>query len=341
MEPGLIEKCQRSNSIDMQHKGKQRTPILRSWGYSWTAGFCLLCLVTFPTVSKSDAPPRTLYPKVFRFGVLGLLSGVNQKDAQVAIELNLMRDNREEFPDLKVQVEIIPDVSTAARLFDQRRLHSIVLTSSDYLALKEQTSKATPLFISSRQEKLLEAYVLLVSNSVASIDHLSALSRRRLVMESSGETNIGQLWLDTVLWEHDKRESKSFFSNIRKEIKAARIVLPVFFGQSEACLVPESVFRTMTDLNPQIGEKLKVLKRSPGFVHSVICTVENLDPKLVAAIKRNATNMAHSVGGQQLMMIFQYQNYCLFDSDYLEATEGIYQTHKEQSVKRWSRSAKR
>jgi phosphonate transport system substrate-binding protein len=278
---------------------------------------------------------------VFRFGVLGLLSGVNQKDAQVAIELNLMRDNRKEFPDLKVKVEIIPNISSAARLFDQRRLHGIVLTSSDYLVLKERTSMVTPLFISSRQEKLLEEYVLLVSNSVTSIDHLSALDRRRLVMESSGETNIGQLWLDTVLWEHGKSESKSFFSTIRKEIKAARMVLPVFFGQSEACLVPESVFRTMTDLNPQIGQKLKVLKRSPGFVHSVICTVENLDPKLVAAIKRNATNIPHSVGGRQLMMIFQYQNYCPFDSDYLEATEGIYQAHKEQSVKRWGKGAKR
>jgi ABC-type phosphate/phosphonate transport system substrate-binding protein len=341
MKPGFIEKYQRSNSIDMQHKGKQRTPIFTSWGYSWTAGFCFLCLIAFPGVSKPYGHSRTSYPKVFHFGVLGLLSGVNQKDAQAAIELNLMRDNRNEFPDLKVHVEIIPDVSSAVRLFGRRRLHGIVLTSSDYLALKEQTSMVTPLFISSPQEKLLEAYVLLVSNSVASIDHLSTLGRRRLVMESSGETNIGQLWLDTVLWEHGKRESKSFFSSIRKEIKAARIVLPVFFGQSEACLVPESVFRTMTDLNPQIGQKLKVLKRSPGFVHSVMCSAENLDPELVAAIKRNAANMPHSVEGQQLMMIFQYQNHCLFDPDYLKATERIYQIHKEQSVKRWSRSAKR
>jgi ABC-type phosphate/phosphonate transport system substrate-binding protein len=147
--------------------------------------------------------------------------------------------------------------------------------------------------------------------------------------------------LDTVLWEHGERDSEAFFSDVRKEIKAARIVLPVFFDQADACLVPESAFRTMTDINPQIGQKLKVLKRSPGFVHSVICTIENLDPRLVAAIRHNATYMPHSVEGRQLMMIFQYRRTGLFDPDDLATTERIYQIHKERSVKRGSRSAKR
>jgi ABC-type phosphate/phosphonate transport system substrate-binding protein len=341
MKPCVVEKYRWDHSIDGQRKGGQPRPIFRSWRYFRVVGLCFLYLIAFPAVSTSGERPPTLYPDVFRFGVLGLLSGVSQEDAQVAIELNLMRDNRDEFPNLEVHVEIVPDVSSAARLFEQRRLHGIVLTSSDYLALKEQTSKVNPLFISSRQEELLEAYVLLVSNHVTSIDQLSTLGRGRLVMDSCGETNIGQLWLDTVLWEYDKRDSKSFFSDIRKETSAARIVLPVFFGQAEACLVPESVFRTMADLNPQIGQKLKVLKRSPGFAHSVICTIENLDPRLVAAIKRNATNMPHSAGGRQLMMIFQYRRHGLFDPDYLESTERIYQIHKERSVKLWSRSAKR
>lgn len=329
----------------MQHKGRQQTPIFTSWGYSWVVRFCFLCLITFPSESRSGEHTPTLYPKVFRFGVLSLFSGVNQKDARVAIELNLMKDNRKEFPDLKVRIVIIPDVSSAARLFHQRRLHGIALTSSDYLALKEQAPMVTPLFFSSRQEKPLEAYVLLVSNRVASIDHLSTLGRRRLVMEKIGKTNIGQLWLDAVLWEHGKGESKSFFSDIRKEFKAARMVLPLFFGQAEACLVPESVFRTMTELNPQIGQRLKVLKRSPGFVRSVTCAVENLDPKMIAAMKRNATTFLHTVTGQQMMMIFQCRSHHLYDPDFMKATERIYQLHrqihKERFLKRRSRGEKK
>jgi ABC-type phosphate/phosphonate transport system substrate-binding protein len=304
-------------------------------------GLCFLCLVAAPAVCRSGEHPSTVFPKTFHFGVLGLLNGVNQKDARLVIELNLVRDNKEQFPDMKVHVDIVPDVATAARLFDRQQLHGIVLTSSDYLALKERSRGVTPLFISSHQERLLESYVLLVSKHVADIDQLSTLERRRLVMESAGETNIGQLWLDTILWEHGKGDSRSFFSNIRKEFKAARTVLPVFFGQAEACLVPESVFHAMAELNPQIAQRLKVLKRSPGFAGLVTCTLKNLDPKLVAAMKHNAFTLSDSVAGRQLQMIFQYRYHRLYAPQYLEATERIYRIYKKESSRRRSTGATR
>jgi ABC-type phosphate/phosphonate transport system substrate-binding protein len=327
------EDCQRRRPNGTFTEEKQRTSGFSAWEYAWAVGVCFLYLFALPAVSDSEDRPQTICPKVFRFGVLGLLNGVNKKDAQMIIELNLVRNNRKEFPDMKVHLEIIPDVSSAAKLFDQQRLHSIVLTSSDYLALKEQTSVVTPLLLSSSKANPLEAYILLVSNRVTSIDHLSSLTSRRLVMENAGETTIGQMWLDTVLWEHGQHDSRSFFSTIRKESKTARMVLPVFFDQAEACLVPESAFETMNELNPQIGSRLKVLKRSPEFAGLVTCAIENLAPRLIAAITHNATTLHNSVAGRQLQMIFHSRSHHLFAPDYLEATEHVYGIYKKQATK--------
>ena len=273
------------------------------------------------------------YPKLFRFGVLNVLASVNQKDAQVAIEMNFVRRNQKEFPGMKAKLEILPDVEAAARMFRQKRLHGISLTGIDYLSLREQVP-INPIFISSRLKTPLEAYVLLASKEIGGLSDIAQLPRRRLVLENLGERNVGQIWLDNVLWENGYEESKMFFSSIRKAEKPSRMVLPVFFGQAELCLVPESAYHAMAELNPQIGVHLKVLMRSPEFVRSIHCTTPSLNSRLVETIKRNAVTMAHTVDGQQLMLIFQFQRQFLFDPDYIKGTERIYLKYKERMASR-------
>lgn len=287
----------------------------------------LAILVSGAHAANSSGPDD--YPKKFRFGVLNLLPGVNHKDAQVVIEMNFVRRNQKYFPGIQAKLEILEDVESAVYMIRQKRLHLISLTGIDYLALREQVP-IDPQFISSRLNKPLEAYVMLASNDIQSLNDIARLSQRRLVLENLGERNVGQIWLDNVLWENGYKESKYFFSSIRKAEKPSRMVLPVFFGQAEVCLVPESAYHAMVELNPQIGVRLKVLMRSPEFVRSIHCTIPNLSPRLVESINRNAVTMAHSVDGQQLMMIFQFQSQHLYEPDYFKGTELIYQKYKER-----------
>lgn len=296
---------------------------------AWWIGVCLLSMVLiFQTVAAHQDVPAVDYPRLLRYGMLNLLDNVNQKDAQVVIEMKFVNRHRKQFPGIGAKLEILPDVATAASLFKQKRMHGISLTGIDYLALKE-LAPIVPLFISSRQDKPLEAYVLLVSKSVTSINQLAKLPKRRLVMENLGEAYIGQVWLDTVLWEHKHAESKSFFTNIRQANTLARIVLPVFFEQAEACLVPESAYETMAELNPQISQRLRVLIKSPDFVRAVHCAIDNLNPELVEAMKSNAINLPNTVDGQQLMTIFQIKRIFLFNQDYMKETERVFHLYRE------------
>jgi ABC-type phosphate/phosphonate transport system substrate-binding protein len=296
----------------------------------WLPVICCLTLeIMVLGAHAASGTRRDDYPKLFRYGVLNLLAGVNQNDAHVAIEMHFVMRNQNEFPGSKAKLEILPDVDAAARMFRQKRLHGISLTGIDYLALREQVS-IDPIFISSRSNKPLEAYVLLASKDLQHFSDVARLSQRRLVLENLGERNVGQIWLDNVLWEHGHKESKIFFSTIQKADKPSRMVLPVFFGQAEVCLVPESAYHAMVELNPQIGTQLKILMRSPEFVRSIHCTYPSLNSRLVDAIKRNAIGMEHSVDGQQLMLIFQFKRHFLFDPDYIKGTERIYRKYKER-----------
>jgi ABC-type phosphate/phosphonate transport system substrate-binding protein len=267
------------------------------------------------------------YPHLFRYAVLHQLSGVNPKDAQVAVEMDLLRYYKTQLPDMSIDFEFMKDRNKALRLLQERKLHGISLSGIDFLFMKDK-APIRPVFVTSKNNQPTESYVL-VTSVETTLESLSKSPQRRLMTESIGDQSIGLIWLDTVLWDHGYAARTEFFTTIRHADKPARIVLPVFFRQAEACLVPESAYDTMAELNPQIGKRLKVLLRSPGFVRTVNCLLDNLHPDFVAIMRENALHMNDTVEGRQLAMIFQIKGSFLYSPKYLKETQRVYQQYQQ------------
>jgi len=82
-------------------------------------------------------------------------------------------------------------------------------------------------------------------------------------------------------------------------------VLPVFFHQADACLLTRAGFQTMNELNPQVGQQLKVLAASAALVPIVFCFRGNYASpdrdKLMDSIDR----ISETPAGRQTLMLFQ------------------------------------
>jgi ABC-type phosphate/phosphonate transport system substrate-binding protein len=87
----------------------------------------------------------------------------------------------------------------------------------------------------------------------------------------------------------------------------------------------------MVELNPQLGQKLRVLMRSPGVIISLFCVADYLDPDFVAEMKKRLHTMHLSEDGQQLLMIFRLKRFFPFRSKDLEATERILNQYRTMS----------
>ncbi len=297
----------------------------------------------------------TIPPRHLRFGILNTLHGVNIDDARVALEMNINRQSTMGIENVEPQLEIVPDVATAASRIRQKHLHGINLTGIDFILLREMVS-THPLYVASAlPDSPVESYIVLTAKGT-DWETLSAMSQRRLMVEHYDKWDIGRIWLETELDRMKLPKSETYFTAIQAADKPTRLVLPVFFGQAEACLVTESAYQTMVELNPQLGRQLRVLMRSPGVIKSLFCVADNLDPHFIAKTKKRLHSMHLTEDGQQLVMIFRLKRFFPFKPEDLEATEGILNRYRavnpefamqylkhhtdEQSLERRNKSAK-
>jgi hypothetical protein len=274
------------------------------------------------TEGSPDAAP----PQVLNYVMMAnLLNNVNAKDAVGAVKFHWSRHLKRAFSGFDPHFEILADLDAAAQRIRNNRLHGLIMDITQYLSIREQVN-LKPVFSFSTSTRPLETYVLLVHRNT-NWRRLSTQPSRRLMTEKMDQPNIGRMWLETVLRERQLPAGDTYFTQITPASKPARLILPVFFRQADACLVLESAYQTMAELNPQISHQLTVLARSPGFITSISCATELLSDHLIDRFIEKSVN-DNSVHVRQLLLIFQVKKVFAFQPEYLFHTEEVFRKYR-------------
>lgn len=142
-------------------------------------------------------------------------------------------------------------------------------------------------------------------------------------MDTGGKGKIPQIWLDTVLLRSGLPESRDLFGSIETVDKPAQALIPVFFGQADACLIPARTFQTMAELNPQLSEQLVVLLRSPGFCRGLMCVSQSIYEEYEFRFSDALSTFNTEPQGQQLLTVFRMDEIVSFEPRYLESTQEL------------------
>ncbi|MGB3111413.1 MAG: PhnD/SsuA/transferrin family substrate-binding protein, partial [Candidatus Omnitrophota bacterium] len=173
-----------------------------------------------------------------------------------------------------------------------------------------------------------QKFILLVRKDKG-IKRLSQLKGKKLLVETGGRGDIGLLWLNTTLLKDRLPESGELFSNIKRATKASQAVLPVFFGQADACIVTRGSFRTAAELNPQLGGELDVLAESPPYLVSVACFREGYDEKYKKIIMDTSLKLHEDPKGKQILTLFRVDKIVLFDPTYFNSIKELINEYNE------------
>jgi phosphonate transport system substrate-binding protein len=239
-----------------------------------------------------------------------LVAGVNINDARAAMLVWIRRMEN----DLKVVVELDPKVfNTTEEIMHRARSSQLDCVALNVVEYRQIADVLDPTQIIAEDDAAgLERYILLAKRN-SGIQRLGDLKGRQLCMLKVPKMCLATAWLATLLDAGHHGPSEQFFSSVVTDTKATRVVLPVFFGQIEACLTSQRSFDTMCELNPQVAKDLTVIASSPDMVVTFYIFHKNYRGVSRERFAKVYSGLPTSPAGRQLATLFQFENLVVKD----------------------------
>ena len=246
--------------------------------------------------------PAAAHP--FRLGFSSsLFVDINEADVKVflkvwtetiAKKVNIETDPRPAIMDGGVTLE---------QALQSGKVDSATMTTLEYLAMSTNMQKGSVLLpvINGRST---EEYLLLVRRD-GPIKKIGDLQGRNLVWLEHPRACLAPIWLDTLLAQDGLRPPDQFFGKMTPTKKTSQAMLPVFFRQADVCLTTRNGFQTAAELNPQVGQQLRVLATSPELVNNLFCYRPDYPASSRNETMAAATSMHMTPNGQQLQTVFK------------------------------------
>jgi len=167
-----------------------------------------------------------------------------------------------------------------------------------------------------------DQYLAMVKRG-SGLTRLADVAGRRLCILKAPKMCVAAAWLATLLAEQHLGTAESFFGSINLDTKVARVVLPVFFGQAEACLISKRGFEMMCELNPQVARDLTVIASSPLLVTCFYAFRKNYHGPNRDKFFNLRQTLLSSAAGRQIATLFQIEELTVRDSSCLDSSLSI------------------
>lgn len=264
-----------------------------------------------------------------------LVTSVNINDARAAMlvwikrmtqDLNLVFDSKL----FATTQEIVEGIRRA-------QLDCVALNVIEYRQIADMLDSSQ--IVTAAGSAGLEQYVVLTKQN-GGIRQLGDLKGRRLCTLKTPKMCVAPAWLFTILEEAHYSPPEQFFGSVATDTRFSRVVLPVFFGQAEACLTTKRGFDTMCELNPQVAKGLKVLASSPLMVVDFYIFRRNYQSVYREKVIKAISSLHTSAAGQQLAMLFQFDELTVRDGTCLASALSVLDAAERARSRRGAGSRK-
>jgi phosphonate transport system substrate-binding protein len=243
-----------------------------------------------------------------------MVGDVNLNDARAAMQIWIRRLSA----DMNVTVELTPKVfDTSDEILRRARsgqLDAVALNILEYRQIAD----------------LLDTRELIVATGAAGADQYLLLAKRdsgvrsaadlqgqRLAVLKAPKMCVAQAWLITLLEDRRRGSAGEFFGSVTADSKVSKVVLPVFFGQTDACVTSKQGFDSMCELNPQVAKDLRVIAASDPLVVCFYAFRKGYRNPSRQKFIDSTSMVLSSVAGRQLATLFQCEKLAVRDGSCL------------------------
>ncbi len=224
------------------------------------------------------------------------------------------------------------DLNSLVKDVNDGKIDLINTTSLNYLRMRPEIAKNmdSDIYGVVRGGSRTHRYLLLV-RSDERFSHVRELQNTTLILKKGDDT--GRFYLNTLLLKNGQAEADRFFMKIQETRAFSQAILSLFFQKGQACMTTEAVFKTMVELNPQVGWRLKILHTSPEIVNGVFFFHKQIDQKAKEIIVKEVLNLEETTYGQQVLMLYKIDRLIQFKASDLDPMKALLQEYEDLKQK--------
>jgi len=256
--------------------------------------FALLC--DFHLISQAEQKGEA----EFRMGyTANSMSEVDIKDAAAAIDLWVKEIAFEVGVSAKSYMYNDPDA--LIKDLQISKLDMGIMRTTDYLNTEHQINADLALGKVKGGKKTVKEVLLVRSDTDYS--DIKNLRNKNVAILRGDE--FGDVFLSSLLIRRKLSDPKHFFNSLQEKNKPSNVILAVFFKQADACITTDTSLDIMIKLNPQIGDKTKIIASSPDLIPMVsVMRKDYNEINKQKAMHKGLTLNKHP-RGQQVLLLFQ------------------------------------
>jgi len=223
----------------------------------------------------------------------------------------------------RCETVMYPDIHSLVEDFQKGRIDMASLSPLAFFKY-ETVLQSDPAVIGVRHGTASWRYVVLVSadRPYGSINSLKGL---RLAITQNDDLAV--LYLNTLLLREGHQEMDRFFSTVLNKPKPSQTINAVYFGAADVCVTTEQAFQIMTEMNPQVGRKLKIVSISPGLLQGVGIYRHSYPKDLRKRIEAVFRNFKTYPRGKQVLTLFQIDDLEIPSSHDFDETRKLYREY--------------
>ncbi|MEZ4650908.1 MAG: PhnD/SsuA/transferrin family substrate-binding protein [Candidatus Eisenbacteria bacterium] len=164
---------------------------------------------------------------------------------------------------------------------------------------------------------------LLLTRADSGRNDLASLRGATIQVFDNPRASLANDWLDVLLLDESLPLASDYFGRVVPTKKLSGTALPVFFRQADACLVTETGYETLIELNPQIGQQLQVVARSEPLVPGLGFFHPDFDGERRNDALSAILSVPDTEAGRQILRLFQVEAFGDIDSSYLDSARAI------------------
>ncbi|MBF0452885.1 MAG: PhnD/SsuA/transferrin family substrate-binding protein [Candidatus Magnetomorum sp.] len=288
--------------------------------------FILTAMILFSNLTVVFSDETMHHKRIVRYAFTSFFTDIDLSFALGAIDLwGKKIGDRAGFESQCYMLDSIDKLSEKIR---NNEIDIASTLSVDYLRMKK-TLNIELAYARISNNSIAESYYVLARKD-ANISAISDLKDKRFALTKNDE--IAKLYINTLLLKEFQQELSSVCSSITHKTKFSQSCYAVFFGDADACIVLQSTYDLLCELNPQVKQAVNIISISQPFVRFITFYRQNFEEHIKILFKNAVLSMFDHEEGKQMMMLFKVDGIQEIIDEHLESVANLikeYETLKQ------------